>query len=149
VLSAPSFPVVHRASVPPVGCLTGLEIDFAEECAEYGYPLNVPTVTLSGTVVPSAGNSPTDSATTGSPQDPPTGIPSNFFSTAAGTSDSNPSAGDFGGPTTTSPKVSQKGPTSSATGSPGGKSDAVRVGKKAEVICVLFSVCLTAVLMAS
>ena len=144
MLYARPFPVVHRASS---SCRVSnrIGIDFAEECTEYGFPLNVPTVTLSGTVVPSsAGNRPTDSATTGSPQDP-TGLPSNFFSSVTSTSDSNPSVGDSGGPATTS----QKGPTSSTTGSPGGKSGAVRVGNKAkaEVICVLFSVCLTAVLM--
>lgn len=146
MLYARSFPVVHRASS---SCRVSnrIGIDFADECTEYGFPLNVSTVMLSGTVVPSsAGNRPTDSATTGSPQDPPTGLPSNFFGSAASTSDSNPSVGDSGGPATTS----QKGPTSSTTGSPGGKSGAVRVGNKAEaeVICVLFSVCLTAVLMA-
>jgi hypothetical protein len=146
VLYARSFPVVHRASS---SCRVSnrIRIDFAEECTEYGFPLNVSTVTLSGTVAPSsAGNRPTDSATTGSPQDP-TGLPSNFFSSAASTSDSNPSVGDSGGPATTSPKASQKGPTPSTTGSTGGKSGAVRVGNSAEVICVLFSVCLTAVLM--
>ena len=121
-------------------------IDFAEKCAEDGFPLDVPTITPSGTVVPSAG-SPTDSATTGSPQDPPTGLPSSFFhgiSSAASTSG--------GGPTTTSSKASQKAsqvmPTSSTTGSLGGKSGAVRVMNGAEVMYVLFSVCLTAVLVA-
>ncbi|KAN0118961.1 hypothetical protein V8E52_004733 [Russula decolorans] len=110
--------------------------NFAEECAAYGFPLNVPTVTPSGTVVPSTG-SPTDSATTGSPQDPPTGLPSSLFkgiSSAASTSD-KPSGG---GPTTTSLKAST---------TLGGKSGAVRVVNGAEVMCGLFSVWLTAVLV--
>jgi len=117
-------------------------IDFAGDCASYGFPLNVPTVTPSGTVVPSGG-SPTNSATTGSPQDPPTGLPSSFF---YGISSAASSSG--GGPTTTSLKASQVGPTSSTTGSQGGSSGAVRVVNKAGVICVLFSVCLAAVLAA-
>ena len=120
-------------------------IDFAEKCAEDGFPLDVPTITPSGTVVPSAG-SPTDSATTGSPQDPPTGLPSSFFHGISSAASSG------GGSTTTSPQASQKAsqvrPTSSATGSLGGKSGAVRVVNGAEVMCVLFSVCLTAVLVA-
>ena len=117
-----SFPVVHGASRSR-GVSNRIGIDFVEDCATYGFPLNVPTVTLSGTVVP----------TTGSPQDPPTGLPSSFFN------------GISSAATTTSPKAS--GPTSSTTGSAGGKSGAVRVGIQAEVICVLFSVWLTAVLV--
>jgi hypothetical protein len=153
VLCARLFPVVHRAS-PSCRVSNRINIDFADECAAYGFPLTVPTVTVSGTVVPSAGNPPTDSATTGSPQAPPTGLPSSIFnriSSAASTSN-NPSGGDFGKPTATSPKASQKasqvGPTSSTTGYVGGKSGAVRVVNRAEVICLLFSVCLTAVLVA-
>jgi len=106
-------------------------IDFAQECAVYGFPLNVPTVTLPATVAPSGGN-PTDSTATVSPQSPPTGLPSSFFS--------------INGAASTT--ASQSGPTSSATGSVGSKSGAIRVGNRAEVICVLFSVCLmTAVLV--
>jgi hypothetical protein len=133
--------VVHSASR---SCRTSnwIGIDFAESCASYGFPLNAPTVTLSGTVGPSGGSQ-TNSATTESPQDPPTGLPSSFLH---GSSAASPSGG--GGPTTTSSKASQVGPTSSTTASHGGSSGAVRVVNTAEVICVVFGVCLAAVLMA-
>lgn len=129
MLDAREFPVVHGTS-PSRRVSNRIGIDFANECVDYGFPLDAPTVTLSSGVTPSGGNNPTDSATAGSPTAPPTGIPSNA-----------PSA-DFGGPSTT-PSPSQGGPTSSTTGSVG---SGVRVVKKAEVICV-FSVCLTAVLV--
>jgi hypothetical protein len=137
--------VVHGAS-PSCRVSNRIGIDFADECTAYGFPLNVPTVTPSGTVVPSAGDRPTASPMTGS-QTPPTGLPSSFFNglNSAASTSNNPSGG---GPTTTSSKASQVGPTSSTTGSVGGISGGVRVVNKAEVICVLFSVCLTAVLVA-
>jgi hypothetical protein len=132
VPNAREFPVVHGAS-PFCRASNRIGIDFAQECAVYGSSLNVPTVTLSGGVTPSAGSGPTDGAPTGSSA-PPTGIPSSNFNglTNAASTISSPS---------------QTGPTSSTTGSAGSKSGAVRVGKRAEVICVLFSVCLTAVLV--
>jgi hypothetical protein len=122
--------VVHRAS-PSYRVSNRIGIDFANNCAAYGFPLNVPTVTVSGTIVPSG------DATTGSPVSPPTGLPSSFFH-------------DVSSAASTSPDPSGSGPTSSTTGSPGGKakSGAVRVVNKAEVICALFSVCLTAALVA-
>jgi len=124
-------------------------IDFAHDCAAHGIPLGAgPPATQptpSRTVVPSVGNSPVGSTTTGSPGSPPTGMPSSFFkgiSSALSTSGN----GDFGGPSTTS-LATQNEPTLSPTGIPGGISGAVRFGNKAEVRSVLFSVCLAAVLV--
>lgn len=90
-----------------------------------GFPLNVPTVTLSGTVVPSA----TDSAATGRLDTPQT-HQRDFRLTFP----FQVTAGRLQRP------LMQVGQTSSTAG---GKSGAVQVMNKTEAICLLFSVCLT------
>ena len=132
MLNARLLSVVHKAS-SFCSASNRISIAFAAECAEYGFTLKVPTVTLSGAATPSVG-SPTNSAPTGSPPAPPTGLPSSYFKGFSAASTNS------GGPSTTSQ-------TSSTTTSVGSTSGAVHVGNKAGIITVLFSVYLTTVLV--
>lgn len=129
-------------------------IEFALDCEEFGITLSVPTVTLSGTAPPSGDATATATATSNAnTEDAPTGIPSNFYTPsttgAASTSSVNPISNEDRAVTKTSPKKTetpQAGPQSSTTGK-NGTSGAIRVGNRAGVLCELFSVCLTVVLV--
>jgi len=121
----------------------GLLSDFAQSCAQSGITLNVPTVTAASGATPTpTPTGPQGSATTPTTNNapPPTGVPLSFGQPA-----SSGTTGTTGTTVTASnPALSSNGGGATPTTTPSG---AMGVWDRAEVFSMVFSLCLTVVLV--